>query len=226
MEILFKFAVTNLNSMDKITQNLKASGIYCIENIINHKTYIGSSKNIYQRLLKHFALLRHNKHQNAHLQNAWNKYGEKAFRWFVIEYCDDNALVQKEQESIDLFGAEYNITRIVERNILSKESRIKQGNTRRRLHSEGKLEWNFNPVTLYVYDLEGNLLFSNPLGLKDTAKKLNISPSSICRVTNGTYQQCKGYRFSYKEEQLPPLVISTKKQNTKYENYKYCRAIE
>lgn len=226
LEILFKFAVTNLNSMDKITQNLKVSGIYCIENVINHKTYIGSSKNIYQRLLKHFALLRHNKHQNPHLQNAWNKYGEEAFRWFVIEYCDNDSLIQKEQESIDLFGAEYNITRIVERNILSKESRIKQGNTRKRLHAEGKLEWNFNPVTLYVYDLEGNLLFSNPLGLKDTAKKLNISPSSICRVTNGTYQQCKGYRFSYKEEQLPPLVISTKKQNTKYENYKHCRAIE
>ena len=68
--------------MDKITKELKVSGIYCIENITNHKTYIGSSKNIYQRLLKHFALLRYNKHQNAHLQSAWNKYGENSFRWF------------------------------------------------------------------------------------------------------------------------------------------------
>lgn len=30
--------------MDKITKELKVSGIYCIENAINHKTYIGSSK--------------------------------------------------------------------------------------------------------------------------------------------------------------------------------------
>lgn len=212
--------------MDKITKELKVSGIYCIENITNHKTYIGSSKNIYQRLLKHFALLRHNKHQNAHLQNAWNKYGENSFRWFILELCDSKELTEKEQYCIDLFGAEYNITRIIERNILSRESRIKQGETRRRLHQEGKLEWNFNPVTLYVYDLDGKLLFSNPLGLKDTARRLGISPSSICRVTNGTYQQCKGYRFSYKLETLSPLNIKSVQQNTKYQNYMQCRVTE
>lgn len=212
--------------MDKITKELKVSGIYCIENITNHKTYIGSSKNIYQRLLKHFALLRHNKHQNAHLQSAWNKYGENSFRWFILELCDSIKLAEKEQYCIDLFGAEYNITRIIERNILSRESRIKQGETRRRLHQEGKLEWNFNPVTLYVYDLDGKLLFSNPLGLKDTARRLGISPSSICRVTNGTYQQCKGYRFSYKLETLPPLEIKSIQQNTKYQNYMQCRVAE
>lgn len=212
--------------MDKITKELKVSGIYCIENITNHKTYIGSSKNIYQRLLKHFALLRYNKHQNAHLQNAWNKYGENSFRWFILELCDSKELTEKEQYCIDLFGAEYNITRIIERNILSRESRIKQGETRRRLHQEGKLEWNFNPVTLYVYDLDGKLLFSNPLGLKDTARRLGISPSSICRVTNGTYQQCKGYRFSYKLETLLPLNIKSVQQNTKYQNYMQCRVTE
>ena len=212
--------------MDKITKELKVSGIYCIENITNHKTYIGSSKNIYQRLLKHFALLKHNKHQNAHLQNAWNKYGEDSFRWFILELCDSKELTEKEQYCIDLFGAEYNITRIIERNILSRESRIKQGDTRRRLHQEGKLEWNFNPVTLYVYDLDGKLLFSNPLGLKDTARRLGISPSSICRVTNGTYQQCKGYRFSYKLETLLPLNIKSVQQNTKYQNYMQCRVAE
>lgn len=212
--------------MDKITKELKVSGIYCIENITNHKTYIGSSRNIYQRLLKHFALLRHNKHQNAHLQNAWNKYGENSFRWFILELCDSKELTEKEQYCIDLFGAEYNITRIIERNILSRESRIKQGETRRRLHREGKLEWNFNPVTLYVYDLDGKLLFSNPLGLKDTARRLGISSSSICRVTNGTYQQCKGYRFSYKLETLSPLNIKSVQQNTKYQNYMQCRVTE
>ena len=213
--------------MEKVTKELlKVSGIYCIENRINHKSYIGSSKNLYQRLLKHFALLRHNKHQNAHLQNAWNKYGEDNFEWSIIEICDNSILTEREQYCIDLFGAEYNITRKVERNTLSKESRIKQGETRRKLHREGKLDWNFNPVPIYVYNLDGEFLFVNSEGLKDTANKLYISPSSICRVLNGTYQQCKGYRFSYNLERLNPLVIKSVKQNTKYENYKHCRVIE
>lgn len=203
--------------MDKITKDLRKAGIYCIENTKNKKVYIGSSKNIYQRLLKHFALLRHNKHQNGHLQNAWNKYGEDVFRWYVLEFCSEDKLTETEQLCIDLFGAEYNITRIVERNTLSEESRIKQGNTRRKLHQEGKLEWNFNPVPLYVYDLDGNFLFMNPLGVKDTACKLGISASSICRVTNGTYSQCKGYRFSYKLENLPPITVNSNKQNVKYQ---------
>ena len=34
--------------MEKITRDLKVSGIYCIENKINNKTYIGTSKNLYQ----------------------------------------------------------------------------------------------------------------------------------------------------------------------------------
>lgn len=129
---------------------------------------LGSSRNLYQRLLRHFALLRHNKHENAHLRSAWNKYGEESFEWFILE----------------LLGGEYNITKKVERNILSEESRM------------------------YVYDLVG------------------ISPSSICRVTNGTYQQCKGYRFSYKLERLSPLEVKSNKQNTKYDNYRHCPTIE
>lgn len=212
--------------MKQVTKDLKVSGIYCIENTVNHKCYIGSSKNLYQRLLKHFALLRHNKHENSHLQNAWNKYKEEAFTWCILEFCSEDILTSREQYCIDLFGGEYNITRIVERNIRPKESRIKQGNTRRRLHEEGKLEWNFNPVTVYVYDLDGNFLFENPLGIRDTAKKLGLNASSIQRILNGTYKQCKGYTFSYTKKIMPKIEGSSRKSNTKYNNYRNCRAKE
>ncbi len=90
--------------MEKITRDLKVSGIYCIENKINNKTYIGSSKNLYQRLLKHFALLRHNKHENAHLQSAWNKYGEDSFTFEILDYLTvGTTLSELEKQWISVF---------------------------------------------------------------------------------------------------------------------------
>ena len=59
--------VNNINNMRKITNDLTVSGIYCIINLKNGKRYIGSSKNVRQRLWSHRAELRHNKHENPHL---------------------------------------------------------------------------------------------------------------------------------------------------------------
>ena len=53
----------------------KKIGIYCIENMVNEHKYIGQSINLKDRLYGHKTKLKHNKHQNRHLQFAVNKYG-------------------------------------------------------------------------------------------------------------------------------------------------------
>jgi len=61
-------------------------GIYQIRNVINDKVYIGSSQNIFhKRWPQHLMELKKNKHHCDHLQNAWNKYGEKSFTFEKIE---------------------------------------------------------------------------------------------------------------------------------------------
>ena len=63
-------------------------GIYVIHNLINGKKYIGQSVDVYQRLSKHKSNLRNNyQSPNAHLQNAWNKYGERAFDFGILKAC-------------------------------------------------------------------------------------------------------------------------------------------
>lgn len=144
--------------MRRITQDLKVSGIYCIVNLKNGKRYIGSSKNIRQRLWSHRAELRHNKHENAHLQSAWNKYGECSFDYYIMEICDENMLLEREQEYINNMKPEYNINQETQRPPCTENSRRKQSETRKRLYAEGKLKPSFKHITTYVYDLDGNFI--------------------------------------------------------------------
>ncbi len=73
------------------------SGIYMIENLINHKVYIGQSQDIERRQKDHMRHLKHGNHDNPHLQNAWNKYGADNFRFVVQEECDNDIIDERER---------------------------------------------------------------------------------------------------------------------------------
>lgn len=81
------------------------SGIYCIENMINNKKYIGQSVNIKDRWRRHFSELSHNCHHNNYLQNSWNKYGEDNFTFYVLEYCPIEDLDKKEIYYINFYNS-------------------------------------------------------------------------------------------------------------------------
>ncbi len=72
-------------------------GIYSIENKINHKVYIGQSHNIKVRWRHHRSDLNNNRHHNIRLQNAWNKYGQKAFQFKIIEQTDAENLDNRQK---------------------------------------------------------------------------------------------------------------------------------
>lgn len=83
-------------------------GIYRIKNLLNNKCYYGSSKNIKNRWLKHKNELNKGKHINIILQRAWDKYGGDNFSFEVVEECDENILLEREQYYLDL-NPHYNI---------------------------------------------------------------------------------------------------------------------
>jgi len=62
-----------------------AQGIYKIINVVNNKFYVGSAVDLKRRKTRHFSELRTSKHNNRYLQAAWNKYGEQAFVFVVVE---------------------------------------------------------------------------------------------------------------------------------------------
>lgn len=59
--------------------------IYRIRHTESGKFYVGSSVDTRVRFQTHRRQLRRGNHHCAHLQNAWNKYGEENFRFEIVE---------------------------------------------------------------------------------------------------------------------------------------------
>lgn len=77
------------------------SGVYAIVNMVSEKMYIGSSVHVKRRLSNHRTALRRGTHYLVHLQRAWSKYGEESFVFMVVEECEPEQCVAKEQEWLD-----------------------------------------------------------------------------------------------------------------------------
>ncbi len=67
-------------------------GIYRITNLINGKSYVGKTgMNFGDRWDSHRSLLNSGKHNNPHLQHAWDKYGKDNFEFATIEIATDKS---------------------------------------------------------------------------------------------------------------------------------------
>lgn len=78
------------------------SGVYKITCSVTGKVYVGSAVNLYRRWhAHHLPELRGNYHVNKYLQAAWNKYGEAAFGFTVLEEVPVADLINCEQRWIN-----------------------------------------------------------------------------------------------------------------------------
>jgi len=74
---------------------VKGQFIYKIINTENGKFYVGSTTNTKERFRTHRNRLRKNRHHAKHLQAAWNKYGEQAFVFHVIQTVPEGESLQE-----------------------------------------------------------------------------------------------------------------------------------
>lgn len=166
-------------------------GVYQIRNLVNGKVYIGKSKNLQSRKSGHFASLRKGLHANKHLQNSYNKYGEKSFVFEIVEYVDnEEKLIEREQFWIDKVRSrkenfEYNIRKQAESNEGLKHTEASKKKIS--LFMKGLRVGEKNPSSkLNQKQVEEmiHLFFDKQVSYSELVRKFSVSKSTIQDALN------------------------------------------
>jgi len=97
-----------------LSDNKNKSGIYKWKNTINGKCYVVSAENLSNRLSFYFSNLSMEyflKSSKSQICSALLKHGLTNFSLEILEYCEPDKCIEREQYYIDLLGSEYNIVK-------------------------------------------------------------------------------------------------------------------
>jgi hypothetical protein len=101
-------------------------------------------------------------HDNEYLQKSFNKYGIDIFKFEIVEYCESNELIEKENKFINLYKSNnlnkgYNLASVNEfrRNTFNDEVKIKL--SKYNLNKNG----NINNFSLTNIETGESLIFNN-----------------------------------------------------------------
>jgi len=95
-----------------IKENKNKSGIYMWTNTINGIQYIGSAIDLSNRLSFYFsfpAMENKLKNSKSFIYNAILKHGHSNFSLTILEYCDKEKCIEREDFYLSCFSHEYNI---------------------------------------------------------------------------------------------------------------------
>lgn len=178
-------------------------GIYIIKNLITGKIYIGKTTNYINRVRHHVYCLKHNKHHSSHLQNSWNKYGEKAFVFGMIEEYPKDQLDKYEKYWIDYYNSYndgYNEAipngknngRIYNKKAIETHSKAMKAYYKT-VSDEDKKAWGkhihtfkreYNPKQLNLKLYNKNLELVKELSTKECADYLGVTPRRLLKSMN------------------------------------------
>jgi group I intron endonuclease len=99
---------------DIIKDNNKKAGVYRWVNNKTNNTYIGSSINLSNRfrLYYNYDIISDKNKNKSMINEALVKHGYSKFSLEILEYCDSNIVLEREQYYLDLLSSEYNILKI------------------------------------------------------------------------------------------------------------------
>lgn len=176
--------------------------IYEIHCIANDKYYIGSTIKPKTRWNSHKNDLKNNKHDNQHLQNSWNSYGECNFT-FKILFNSNDERVSTEQKVLNEYAEKYgwdkifNIGKVVNacftgRHHSEQHKKYISSKLSGQNAPKAKLSWEL------VKEIRTNYLI-DCLTRAELGKKYGITNSNITEIINNTHWYDPEYKPPSKE---------------------------
>ena len=188
----FPIVYHNADSQKKeiYLNNKGRSGIYMWVNTINGKRYVGSSSDLQRRFSANYSVAYLTKYNNMVIHRTLLKYGYSAFSLYILEYCNKEDLISREQYYLDLYKPEYNVLKIAGSSVGWKQSE----------------EWKVqnilgqpNRMRVIVTDLHTNISTTyDSIGL--AARALGINDTVISRYFSRN--QIKPYKKRYTFKKL------------------------
>lgn len=199
--------VKDLIFKEKDLSMLGEVGVYKIYHINTpEKVYVGSAardyvckesqRGFYRRFIEHLRMIKKNIHHSAYLQNAINKHGIGGMRFEILEVCDKDVVIEREQYYIDTLNSCYNMCKIA-------------GNSAGRLHTEEEKQKRSERMkgipldeevyakmrkSVKQYTKEGVFIkeFSSML---EAAKELDIDRGTISKCVAGKRKTAGGFTW-------------------------------
>lgn len=164
------------------------SGIYKIVNKISGDLYVGSSCQLDTRKTTHFRNLRKGNNHCKILQRAYSKYGEESFEFIIIEYCEKDNLIIREQYYLEQLKPKYNACKIIPNQTLG----FNHSESSKELMSDLQVE--MKGVKLYQYDND-KIFLKEWKSCSEFAKYYKINRAAVFKALRKG-NKCAGFIIS------------------------------
>ena len=177
--------------------------IYGIKSKTTNKVYIGSTKHIQRRLMKHFNELFHNRHRTKQLQKDFNKYGFNDFDIIIYNTDTDINLLEEERK----LQISINVDNLYNEKIsgcwVKEEYRQQLANSSKSTHKTKEYRNKMSKLKtnkIAQYNIVGELIkiWDSAIQICET---LGHTRSVILSCCNGNKPRAYGYLWKYIDDE-------------------------
>lgn len=176
-----------------------SQAVYGIKSKTTNKIYVGSTKHIQRRLMKHFNELFHNRHRAKQLQEDFNKYGFNDFDIIIYDTNKNTNLLAKEKEIQISIGIDNIYNEKISGCWVKEEYRQKLANSSKATHKTKEYRQKMSKLKtnkIAQYHFSGTCIKIWDSAIK-ICEELGYTRSVILSCCNGNKPHAYGFDWRY-----------------------------